>query len=293
MKIDSEISSVDSSHREGTYLTQEQTDEGWDERLEKMKFALNYWRERVKSPEKVLPGSSLSTDDHIHPEMPCSQLAWWGLSMGVEHLDGTISLLEHQLERDKPILPTATYTVLRGALLGSSQAALLLCTPRRVDRINYALRIAREEYRQEFNFRNATINHKAVSETKRQTVLNEDFLGRAQSGIRRVNALLAERDGPTGKLSDTEMIELAAKVVHRGEDADLLRLGVVMEWRLGSGSSHGRLLMNMHRPHAFARDDDGDTAYFSASKSMVIQQIATVFLTLQEAWRIWDPRRFP
>src|SRR5699024_11067269 len=201
--------------------------------------------------------------------------------------------LRNQIEQEKPILPVATYTVLRGALLESSQAALLLCTPRRADRINYALRIAHEEYRQEFNFRKATVNHPAVSEAERQTVLNDGFLTRAQNGMRRVKALLAEREGPTGKLTDTEMIELAAKVVHRGEDADMLRLGVEMEWKLGSGSSHGRLLMNTHRPQAFAQDAEGNTAYFSASKSTVIQQMATVFLTLREAWRIWDPRRFP
>lgn len=289
MKRATDMSKRALSHNTG----QESNEEEWEARLARIKAALGYWRERLKSPEKVMPGSSLKADDQIHPEMPCSQLAWWGLTMGVEHLDGTLSLLEHQLEQEKPLLPAATYTVLRGALLGASQAALLLCAPQRVDRINYALQIAHEEYRQEFIFRNETVNHAAVSETERQSVLDEDFLGRAERGKERVKALLSERDGPTGKLTDTKMIELAAKVVHRGEDADLLRMGVEMEWRLGSGSSHGRLLMNMHRPQAFDRDDQGNTAYFSASKPMVIQQMATVFLTLQEAWRMWDLRRFP
>ncbi|MDN6521196.1 MAG: hypothetical protein L0K46_09605 [Yaniella sp.] len=282
-----------SSRNQDAYSSQAPTEEDWDARLTRIKTALGYWRERVKSPENVMSGSSLAADDQIHPEMPCSQLAWWGLSMGVEHLDGTLSLLEHQIEREKPILPAATYTVLRGALLGASQAALLLCTPRRTDRINYALRIAHEEYRQEFIFTNATINHGAVSDAERQSALGEDFLGRAERGKERVKALLAALDGPPGTLVDTEMSELAAKVVHRGEDADLLRFGVEMEWRLGSGSSHGRLLMNTHRPQAFTRNDEGNTAYFSASKPMVIQQMATVFLTLQEAWRIWELRRFP
>jgi len=77
--MEAEMSKVESSHREDTCSSQEQTEEDWDERLEKMKHALSYWRERVKSPEKVLPGSSLATDDQIHPEMPCSQLAWWGV----------------------------------------------------------------------------------------------------------------------------------------------------------------------------------------------------------------------
>lgn len=101
--MEAEMSKVESSHREDTCSSQEQTEEDWDERLEKMKHALSYWRERVKSPEKVLPGSSLATDDQIHPEMPCSQLAWWGgVSMGVEHLDGTISLFETRLSKKNP-----------------------------------------------------------------------------------------------------------------------------------------------------------------------------------------------
>lgn len=282
-----------SSPGEEASSTPAPSDEEWEERLRIIKAALIFWRERIKVPEKALPGSSLATDDQVHPEMPCSQLAWWGLSMGVEHLDATVALMEHQVEKDKPIFPAATYTVLRGAMLGASQAALLLCTPRREDRINYALRIAHEEYRQEFNFRDTIINHAAVPETERQTVTNSDFLERAQNGMHRVKALLETRDGPKGKLTDTKMIELAAKVVYRGADADMLHLGAEMEWRLGSGSAHGRLLMNTHRPQAFTLEEDGNTAFFSASKSAVIQQIATVFLTLQEAWRMWEPRKIP
>lgn len=271
----------------------EVTELSWDKRLGKIKRALDHWRERVKSPETVNSGSSLARDDRVHPELPCSQLAWSGLIMGVEHLDASISLIDHQTDRGQPIFPIATYTVLRGALLGSSQAALLLCTGPRAKRINYALRIAREEYRQVVTFRSETVSHAAVSESERQTLIDDDYLGWAQNGIRRIDALLQEMGGSKGKLLDTDLIREAAKVVFRGDDADLLRLALSVEWRLGSGSSHGRLLMNMHRPQEATQDDDGQTLYFGTSKAKVTQQIATVSLVLNEAWRMWDLRKSP
>lgn len=271
-------------------VSSEQPEWLWEERLARVREALCHWRERIKFPDEVMPGSSLAADDRGHPEMPCSQLAWWGLIVGVEHLDGAVGLLDRQLEQGEPILSAATYTVLRGALIGSSQAALLLGTPQREERVVYGLRIAREEYRQELNFRTSTVNHRAVAEADRQAVLEEDSLGWSRNGMARVDALLDERNAPKKRILDTDLIKEAARVVHRGEDADLLQLSLEMEWGLGSGSAHGRLLMNMHRPKGYHLDEEQGIGYFGTSKEAVTQQIATVWLALNEAWRMWDLR---
>lgn len=266
--------------------------EEWEERLAKIREALGHWRERVKFPDNVAPGSSLSADDQVHPEMPCSQLAWWGLTVGVEHLDGCVALVDHQLEHDRPILPAATFTVLRGALIGSSQAALLLCTRKREQRINYGLRIAREEYLQALYFRGATAGHPAVAEMEGIVTPDSDFLDWPQEGIERVETLLKARGVSRSnlKLKDTDLIKEAAKVVHSGEDAALLQLATEMEWRLGSGSAHGRLLMNRHRPQGHSRGDEGRVAFFGTAKDMVVQQMATAWFLLNEAWRMWELR---
>jgi hypothetical protein len=86
------------------------------------------------------------------------------------------------------------------------------------------------------------------------------------------------------------MIEAAAALVHRnGADAELLRLSVEMEWALGSGAAHGRLLMKLHRMGGY-RLESG-TALMGASAQEVVMQISGVSLVLNEAWRRWDQRR--
>lgn len=64
------------SHTKAPLSGQEPNEEEWEARLARIKAALGYWRERLKSPEKVMPGSSLKADDQIHPEMPCT--SWHG-----------------------------------------------------------------------------------------------------------------------------------------------------------------------------------------------------------------------
>ena len=95
----------------------------------------------------------------------------------------------------------------------------------------------------------------------------------------------------SSRLSDKVMIETAARLVHaKGNDAELLRSSLVMEWGLGSGAAHGRLLMGVHRVDGF-RNEVGDTALLGASHVQVAMQICGVSLILNEGWRQWDLRR--
>lgn len=273
-------------------MDNEQLEWALSQRLIEVRDTLRSWLARIKSPEEVMSNSSLATDDRVYPGMPCSQLAWWGLTVGVEHLDASIGLLDRQIEQGQPIMPSATYTVLRGALIGASQAALLLCTPQRAQRVNYGLKIAYEEYRQAYNFRETTVHHSAISESERQRVLSEDFLSDFQEGMARVKTLLKERNEPQKRLLDTDLIKEAARVVHQDSNADMLRLAVEMEWRLGSGAAHGRLLMNMHRQASYSKSDTGHIGHFGGTKREVTQQIVLVYLVLHAAWSMWDLRRF-
>lgn len=192
-------------------------------------------------------------------------------------------------------MPAATYTVLRASMLGSCQAVLLLGTPARKERIVYGLRIAREEYRQVKNFRQSMAEHPGVSESKLGEFRQSDYLGWSTRGIDRVEALLEKYQAPNPKsrLQDSDLIEKAAALVHQGEDAETLRLAIEMEWNLGSGSAHGRLLMNMHRPGGHRIDETQQVAYFGTNLDEVATQIGNVALVLSEAWRLWDLRRRP
>jgi hypothetical protein len=247
----------------------------------------------VSVAEPVEAGSSLAMDDQAHPQMPCSQLAWWGIAVGVEHLDAATKLVDNQMAKQEPIMPAATYTVLRGSMIGSCQAVLLLGTPARRERIIYGLRIAREEYRQVKNFRQSIVEHPGLSESAREKAGQPEFSDWPAQGIDRVEALLAQYQvsDPRSRLKDSDLIEKAAALVHKGQDAELLRLAVEMEWNLGSGSAHGRLLMNMHRPGGHRIDETQQVAYFGTGVDEVATQIGNVALVLSEAWRMWDARK--
>lgn len=73
------------------------------------------------------------------------------------------------------------------------------------------------------------------------------------------------------------------------QDARLLRLGQEMEWRLGSGSAHGQLLVPMHR--AGGHRTEGNLAKFASSYDDIAQTAGRISLIASEAWRAWDLRR--
>lgn len=241
-------------------------------------------------PETPAAGSSLAKDDELLPGMPCSQLAWWGMSVAVEHLDATLRLLAQQVDTGGPLLPAANFTVLRAGLVGASQAAVLLLPTSREVRTTYGLQIAHEEYKQALTFRTHLRDHDGLSDTAVAAYEETDFLGPLTDAKKQVGALLDAREAPR-KLWDTSMVEKAASLVHsKGEDASLLQLALEMEWRLGSGAAHGRMLMGMHRTggHRFEGDS---VALVGGTYQEIAMQVGAVSLILGQAWRMWDLRR--
>lgn len=260
--------------------------------MQRVQDAVDAWATRLPTPDLPAEGSSLGRDDETFPPMPCSQLAWYGLTVGVEHLDAALRLLRQQVDSGRPLLSSANYTVLRAALVGASQAAVLLMPSNRDERTNYGLQIAHEEYRQAYNFRKHLLDHPGLVAAGRDAAEGQDFLTGLLNGKNQAKELLAGRGVTSTKLSDTEMVEKAADLVHfQGEDAEMLQLALEMEWRLGSGAAHGRLLMAMHRTGGFQRE--GSTALFGATFEGVAQQICGVSLVVNEAWGAWDRRRVP
>lgn len=262
----------------------------WEKRIDQVRDVVGKWQRRLVHPDDPEPGSSLAADDAVFTRMPCSQLAWWSLGVGVEHMDATLRLFDEQVARGGPILPSANFTVLRGALVGTSHAVVLLSPTRREERVNFGLQVAREEYRQVYNFRKRILDHPGLVEATRRAASGKDHLSSFEAKRDEVTELLKSR-GVTHFLTDTEIIERAAELAHTGpRDADLLRSSVTMEWALGSGAAHGRLLMTMHRPSSH-RIENGNTALMGSTYEDVAQPLIGVFLMLNEAWRQWDLRR--
>lgn len=262
----------------------------WETRIDQVSAVVQAWQQRLLTPDEPDRGSSLAADDNAFPRMSCSQLAWWGMSVGVEHLDATLRLFNEQVTRGGPILPAANFTVLRAALVGSSQALILLAPTSRQERVNYGLQIAHEEYRQVFNFRKRLLEHPGLVPAAREAAATKDYLTRFATKRDEVAELLTAR-GVASRLTDTAMIERAAELSHTDPtDADLLKSSVAMEWALGSGAAHGRLLMTMHRQTSF-KTEGGSTALLGSTVEEVAMPIVGVFLMLNNAWRIWDLRR--
>ena len=256
--------------------------------METVTRAVGAWSERMREPDDPQPGSSLGSDDEVFPKLPCSQLAWFGLGVGVEHLDATTRLLQQQVDAGGPILPDANFTVLRGALVGSAQAVVLLCSSGRDERTRVGLQIAHEEYRQLFNFRKHVLEHAGLVPEAQAAANRRDYLRLPRERREQAAAILRERGAPL-KITDTELVERAADLVHaRGEDAQLLQLALEMEWRLGSGAAHGRLLMSLQRPGGHVVN--GDVAAMGGSYEAVAQQVCAISLLLSAAWRAWDLR---
>jgi hypothetical protein len=264
----------------------------WQARMGRVRDAVADWRSKLLDPPAVADGSPLAGDDKAFPSMPCSQLAWWGISVAVEHLDATIRALDQQVSVGGPILPSANFTVLRAALVGASHAVALLGPTGRADRTTAGLQMAYEEYRQALNFREKVLTSPGLVERARLASATTDRLAHLRGRLAEVSALLAQRSAPK-KLTDTSIVERAAGLVHAAGkgDSELLQLALQMEWALGSGAAHGRLLMALHRVGGHHIEDA--TALFGATYDEVAQEISSVTLVLNEAWRLWTLRNTP
>lgn len=264
----------------------------WEERLDHLQVVVNdVWVPRLSSPDTPAEGSDLSEDNKVFPRLPCSLLAWWGLSVATEHLDATVRLLAEQCERGGPLFPGANYSLLRGVLIGASHAAVLLLPESREVRTTHALQIAHEEYTQAHTYRRAIVNHPGLVPEAKAAADSQDFLAGYRDGIDETKRLLLERGIKRPKLTDTDIIKRAAALVHpEGEEGDLLQLAAEMEWRAGSGSAHGRLLMALNRPGGYEDQGAGKLAT-GATLPAVAQAIVGASLVLDEAWRSWDRRR--
>ncbi len=264
----------------------------WQVQLARFRDAVSRWRLMLLDPPSVVEGSPLAGDDKTYPPMPCSQVAWWAISVAVEHLDATIRALDQQVSSGGPILPSANFTVLRAALVGASHAVVVLGPSSRADRTTAGLQIAHEEYKQALRFRERVLKSPGLTEHARLMSGGTDRLAHLKGRLADVSALLAARKAPT-RLTDTAIIERAAGLVHTAgeENSQLLQLALQMEWALGSGAAHGRMLMALHRVGGHRIEDS--TALFGATFDEVAQEIASVILVLNEAWRMWTLRNTP
>ncbi|MDN3477968.1 hypothetical protein [Curtobacterium sp. APC 4022] len=104
---------------------------------------LDRWRLRAQRLEEPERGSELALDDEVFPPMPISQLARMSLVAAGEHLRLALDAV-----KAKQLYPSSHFTVLRGALVGASQAVWILAPEDRAARRERGLTVLSEMYAQ-------------------------------------------------------------------------------------------------------------------------------------------------
>jgi hypothetical protein len=104
---------------------------------------LERWRLRAHRVEEPERGSDLALDDEVFQRMAISQLARISLVSAGEHLRLALDAI-----KAKQLYPSSHFTVLRGALVGASQAVWILEPPDRNLRRERGLTVLTEMYAQ-------------------------------------------------------------------------------------------------------------------------------------------------
>lgn len=104
---------------------------------------LERWRLRAHRVEEPERGSDLAVDDEVFKRMAISQLARMSLTAAGEHLRLALDAI-----KAGQLYPSSHFTVLRGALVGASQAVWILAPPDRDTRRERGLTVLAEMYAQ-------------------------------------------------------------------------------------------------------------------------------------------------
>jgi hypothetical protein len=269
----------------------EDEERAWLVRIEKMFPTIEARFQRTcQVPLMPVPGSSLAQDDRAYSPLPPSHLAYGGIITATEHLE----LFRVALRASKALYPSSYFTVLRSALMGSTQALWVLKPAQRVERIEHALQIVREDIRHSMNLLSV--------ETPAELGLDEDReTARAVLDQRLVELQAAAAAAgfdpakvPGWRLNMTEMIKTVSELVHadnRG-DADT-RHGASLLWRLQSGHAHATPSARVRQiqAHQVRQHPDGTlTGAVTTTFAEVGSAAAAAMLFLNEAWRLYELR---
>lgn len=171
-------------------------------------------------------GSAMAADDAVWPRMPCSEVVRTALLATHDHLD----LVRLVLLRSEPPPPEATYSALRGALVGGCLALWVVECEDQALRRARALALVAENYR----YRLAFHQSQTQSQDSRRAAHSRPW---AAHWERRRQELESVRAGyPTASSAVTGIIEwVAREVFSPTSDAYATLMGL---WQSSSASAH-------------------------------------------------------
>ncbi|NYD70578.1 hypothetical protein [Herbiconiux flava] len=238
---------------------------------------LNRWRLRAHRVEEPETGSELALDDAIFQHMAISQLARMSLVLAGEHLRLALDAI-----RAKQLYPSSHFTVLRGALVGASQALWILAPENRGQRQERGLTVLTEMYAQmakQYRFLEST----GLSASDRAALHGQQrWLSQRQTEVASLRTTVAV-------LNLTDVIGAAAD--HALKDAKQ-RIAVRRMWRETSADAHV-LGWSLFQRTTFGRPDRrtgvGEGAA-SGSPEHVAESFVASYRLLREGWSLFDRR---
>lgn len=178
-------------------------------------------------------GAELRLDDEEWPFLATSQLSKSGLDVAAEHLFVIVNLIDAG-----QIMPFAFRSILRTALVGSTQAVWLLAPDDRAERATRLRVLVAEMYRRHEPYLDGllTLNQLMGEPPHADTAMVRAHVRDRAEQVRMLRALAEER----GRWNDTDAIEKAAQAAFANKpNVDVLVHEALLEWKAGSGVSHG------------------------------------------------------
>lgn len=262
----------------------------WAARLERVMFpAIEAWFQRtLQAPVTPAPGSLLALDGLAYPRHPSWRLAYGGMVTAAEHLD----LFRVALMSSKMLYPASYFTLLRSALMGSTQALWILQPPQREKRIENTLRLVREDIKQNKSLLSEGILAAlglTIDATAAQTRLDER-LAELQAAAAAIG--LDPDRVPQWALNMTNMIKTVSDTLHAADPSDdITRHVPSLLWRLQSGHAHATPSARLRQIQADLVEEHSDGTLTAAATTTFVDigsNAAAPFLFLHEAWRLYE-----
>lgn len=238
---------------------------------------LDGWRLRAHRVEEPEGGSELAMDDEIFPHMAISQLARMSLIPSGEHLRLALDAI-----KARQLYSSSHFTVLRGALVGASQAVWILAPEDRDERRERGLTVLTEMYEQMGKYYRFLEGTQLQADDRERLHDQQLWLGRRTAGVELVRKTKAS-------LNLTDVIGAAADHVFPDTTS---REAVRRMWREMSADAHVLGWSLLQR--ATFSQPDRRTGVGEGTVPGSPEHVAEAFLAsyrlLKRGWSLFDRR---
>lgn len=213
---------------------------------------LTTWGERVREAFAPEPGTPLAQDDGVFPWLATADIAWQGLAAAQDHLKGFRAWLlanDAPDPEDRPgLFPIATFSLLRGALVGGAIASWVLTSDDVDVRTGRSLTVASDWYDNHLKWARLMRDHALHRER------HEDQIAHVETRAAQVAALRKSRK-PKGRLNTTAVISEANAEIWTGDEDRAVQTEAL--WRAGGGDAHALGWSMLTRGYDMTPLDDG------------------------------------